>query len=170
MNNNCVQPFENTNNCSVFLAHFIYYWHNEVSMLLLLYWEGGNNTGNNVEGDKAQEICNCATKRVVQGMGANKIANGIVTASQAAHGVQQIKTRFHRLNKVHPQCQAHSTRSSHDNENLMFKDLRKSCPFQVRANRSHEGFQDIKNSPLIGLDMERFFSWLQKLKKQIVMG
>ena len=35
-----------------------------------------------------------ATKGVIQGMGANKIANGIVTASQAAHGVQQIKTRF----------------------------------------------------------------------------
>ena len=107
MNNNCVQPFEYTNNCSVFLTHFIYYWRNDLSMLLLSYWEGGNNTGNNAEGDKAQ-ICNCATKGVVQGRGANKIANGIVTASQAAHGVQQIKTRFHHLNKVHPhECQAH---------------------------------------------------------------
>ena len=170
MNNNCVQPFENTKNCSVFLTPFIYYWHNDLSILLLPYWEGGNNTGNNFEGDKAQEICNCTTKGVVQGMGANKIANGIVTASQAAHGVQQIKTRFHHLNKVHPQCQAHSTRNSHDIEKLMFKDFRKSCPFQVRANRSHEGFQNIEISPLIGLDMERFFFWLQKLKKQILMG
>ena len=112
-----------------------------------------------------------ATKRIIQGMGANKIANGIVTASQAAHGVQQIKTRFHHLNKVHPQSQAHSTRSSHDNKKLMFKDLRKSCPFQVRANRSHEGFQNIEISQLIGLDTEKFFSWLQNYKKQIkLMG
>ena len=159
-----------SNNCSAFLAHFIYYWHNDLSMLLLPYWEGGNNIGNNVEGDKAQEICNCAPKRVFQGMGANKIAHGIVTASQAAHGVQQIKTRFHHLNRVHPQCQAHSTRNSNDNEKLMFKDLRKSCPFQVRANRSHEGFQNIEISPLIRLDMERFFSLLQKLKKQLLTG
>ena len=79
-----------------------------------------NNTGNNAEGDKAQ-ICNCATKGVVQGRGANKIANGIVTASQAAHGVQQIKTRFHHLNKVHPhECQAHQP------EVLMT--MKSSCP------------------------------------------
>ena len=97
--------------------------HNDLSMLLLPYREDGNNTGNNVDSDKGQEICNCATKSVVQGMGANKIANGIITASQAAHGVQQIKTRFHHLNKVHPQSQAHSTRSFHDNKKLMFQGL-----------------------------------------------
>ena len=45
-------------------------------------WNGG--IGNNIEGDKAQEICNCTTKSVIQGMGANKTANAIVTASQAA--------------------------------------------------------------------------------------
>ena len=78
MNSNCVQPLENKNNCSVFLTHFIYYWHNDLSMLLLPYGEGGNNTGNNVEGDKVQDICNCATKSVVQGMGANKVANAIM--------------------------------------------------------------------------------------------
>ena len=77
MNSNCVQPLENKNNCSVFLTHFIYYWHNDLSMPLLPYGEDGNNTGNNAEGDKVQEICNCATKSV-QGMGANKIANAIM--------------------------------------------------------------------------------------------
>ena len=92
-------------------------------MLLLQYGEGGNNTGNNVDSDKGQEICNCATKSVVQGMGANKIANGIITASQTTDGVQQIETRFHHLNKVHPQSQAHSTRSFHDNKKLMFQGL-----------------------------------------------
>lgn len=131
-------------------------------------WNGG--IGNNIEGEKVQEICNCTTKSVVQGMGANKTANAIVTASQAAPGVQQIKTRFDHLNKVHPQSQAHSTRSSHDDEKLMFKDLRKSRPFQVRANRSHESFSNIEISPLIALDMEKFFSRLEKHKKQISMG
>ena len=47
-------------------------------LLLLPYGEGRNNIGNNVEGDKAEEICNCGTKGVVQGMGANKIANAIM--------------------------------------------------------------------------------------------
>ena len=47
-------------------------------LLLLPYEEGRDNIGNNVEGDKAQEICNCATKGAVQGMGANKIANAIM--------------------------------------------------------------------------------------------
>lgn len=104
-------------------------------------------------------------------MGANKTANAIiVTAPQAAPGVQQIKTRFDHSNKVHPQSQAHSTRSSHDNEKLMFKDLRKLRPFQVQANRKHESFTNIEISPLIALDMEKFFSWLEKHKKQIAMG
>lgn len=131
-------------------------------------WNGG--TVNNIKGDKAQEICNCATKSVVQGIGANKTANAIVTASQAAPGVHQIKTRFDLVTKVHPQSQAHSTRSSRDDERLMFKDLRKSRPFQVRANHSHESFQNIEISPMIGLDMEKFFSWLEKHKKQISVG
>ena len=100
-------------------------------MRLLPYREGGNNTGNNVDSDKGQEICNCATKSVVQGMGANKIANSIITASQAAHRVQQIKTRFHHLNKVHPQYQAHSTRSFHDNKKIMFQGLEEVMPLLV---------------------------------------
>ena len=43
-------------------------------------WTGG--LGNNIEGDKAQEICNCTSKNVVQGMGPNKTNNAIITASK----------------------------------------------------------------------------------------
>lgn len=131
-------------------------------------WNGG--VGNNIERDKAQEICNCTTKSVVQGMGANKTTNAIVTASKAAPGVHRIKTNFDFITKVHPQSNTHSTRNSRDDEMLMFKDLHKLRPFQLRPNRSHQHFPDIPLSPLIGLDMEKFFTWLEKHKKQISMG
>lgn len=52
----------------------------------------------------------------------------------------------------------------------MFKDSRKSRPFQVRANRSHESFRSIEISALIALDMEKFFSGQEKHKKQISVG
>jgi len=100
-----------------------------------------------------------------QRMGASKTANVIVTGSQAAPGVQQIKTRirFDHLNKVHPQSQAHSTRSSHDDEKLMFKDLRKSHPFQVQANHKHE-FHQYRNLTT-DCFRQKFFYWLEKHKK-----
>jgi len=53
---------------------------------------------------------------------------------------------------------------------IMFKDLRRLRPFRIAAHRLHEHFQDISLSPLVGLDMEKFFSWLEKHKKQIAMG
>ena len=131
-------------------------------------WTGGE--GNNIEGDKAQEICNCTSKSVVQGMGPNKTNNAIITASKAAPGIHQIKQQFDRTTKIHPSSRAHSTRASKDDEMIMFKDLRKLRPFRIAAHRFHEHFQDISLSPLVGLDMEKFFSWLEKHKKQIAMG
>ena len=83
MNSNCVQPLENKKLFSAkkvfstivqysshtsFItgimtsAYFTFTLH--ASSPILGSWEGGNNTGNNVEGDKVQEICNCATKSV----------------------------------------------------------------------------------------------------------
>ena len=131
-------------------------------------WTGG--AGNNIEGDKAQEICNCTSKNVVQGMGPNKTNNAIITASEAAPGIHQIKQQFDRTTKIHPSSRAHSTRTSKDDEMIMFKDLRKLRPFRIAAHRLHEHFQDMSLSPLVGLNMEKFFSWLEKHKKQIAMG
>lgn len=50
-------------------------------------WTG--EEGKNIEDDKAQEICNCTSKSVVQGMGPNKTTSAIITASKAAPGVHQ---------------------------------------------------------------------------------
>ena len=62
------------------------------------------------------------------------------------------------------------TRSAKANEMSMFKDLRKLRPFRITPNRCHEHFQEINLSPLVGQDMEKFFPWLEKHKKQIAMG
>lgn len=131
-------------------------------------WTGG--LGNNIEGDKAQEICNCTSKNVVQGMGPNKTNNAIITASKAAPGIHRIKGQFDKVTKIHPSSRAHTTRSAKDDEMLMLKDLRKLRPFRITPNRCHEHFQEITLSPLVGQDMEKFFSWLEKHKKQIAMG
>ena len=42
-NNNHIQPLDDMKNCSVLLAYIIYYLHNNVSMLLLPYGEGGKD-------------------------------------------------------------------------------------------------------------------------------
>lgn len=68
-------------------------------------WTGG--LGNNIEGDKAQEICNCTSKNVVQRMGPNKTNNAIITASKAAPGIHQIKGQFDKVTKIHPSSRAH---------------------------------------------------------------
>ena len=139
-----------------------------VSFGKFVNWIGG--LGNNIEGDKAQEICNCTSKNVVQGMGPNKTNNAIVTASKAAPGIYQIKGQFDKTTNIHLPSRAHSTRSTKDDEMLMFKDLRKLRPFRIIPNRFHENFQDISLSPLVGQDMEKFFLWIQKHKNQIAMG
>ena len=117
--------------------------------------------GNNIERDKALHY---------QGIGANKTTSAIVTASKAAPGVHRIKTNFDFITKVDPQSNTHSTRNSRDDKMLMLKDLHEMQPFQLRPNRSHQHFPDIQLLPLIGLDMEKFFTWLEKNKKQISMG
>ena len=130
-------------------------------------WTGG--LGNNIEGDKAKEICNCTSKNVVQrGMGSDKTNNTIITASKAAPGIHQIKGQFDKVTKIHPSSRAHTTRSAKDDEMLMLKDLRKLRPFRITPNRCHK--QEITLSPLVGQHMEKFFSWLEKHKKQIAMG
>lgn len=131
-------------------------------------WTGGE--GKNIEGDKAQEICNCTSKSVVQGMGPNKTTTAIITASKASPGIHQIKNQFDKATKIHSSSRAHSTRSSKADELLMFKELRKLRPFRITVNRCHEHFQDIALSSLVGLDMGKFFSWLEKHKRQIAMG
>ena len=49
----------------------------------------------------------------------------IVTPSEAASGIHQIKGRFDKVTKIHPLSWAHTTRSAKDDEMLMLKDLRK---------------------------------------------
>ena len=93
-------------------------------------WTGG--FGNNIEGDKAQEICNCTSKHAVQGMlmGPSNTNNAIITASKAAPGIHQIKGQFDKVTEIHPSSQAHTTISAKDDEMLMLKDLRKLRPFR----------------------------------------
>lgn len=91
--------------------------------------------GNNIEGDKAQDFCNCTSKNVVQGMGPNKTNNAIITASKAARGIHQIKGQFDKVTKIHPSSRAHTTRSAKDDEMLMLKDLSKLRPFHITPKR-----------------------------------
>lgn len=50
-----------------------------------------------------------------------------------------------------------TTRSSDEDENIIIKDLRKLRPFRIVAERSHASFKNMEVSPLVGLDMLRFF-------------
>lgn len=126
--------------------------------------------GRNIEGDKAQEICNCTSKSVVQGMGPHKTTNAIITVSKAAPGIHDIKKNFDSTTKIHSPSQAHSTRSSRDDELSMLKELRTLFPSHITPHQCHNHFQEIEVSPLVGLDMEKCFEFLEKHKKQIAMG
>lgn len=131
-------------------------------------WNGGQ--GKNIECDTVQEICNRTCKSVVKGMGANKTKKAMLRASKAAAGVQQIVSLFDKSTSIHKVSQKHSTRSSKNDEVLMFHELRKLRPFCITPKRSHQSFTDIEMSPLVGFQMEEFYSWLEKHKKQISIG
>ena len=103
-------------------------------------------------------------------MGPNKTTNAIITVSKAAPGIHDIKKNFDSTTKIHSPSQAHSTRSSQDDELSMLKELRKLRPFRITPHRCHDHFQEIELSPLVGLDMEKYFEFLEKHKKQIAKG
>ena len=131
-------------------------------------WVGGK--GRNIECDAAQEICNRTSKNVVKGMGANKTPKAIIRASKSAAGVQHIVAKFDSNAHIHSQSSRHTTRSSDEDESIIIRDLRKLRPFRIVPQRSHASFKKIEVSPLAGIDMQNFFTWLEKQKKNIAMG
>ena len=130
-------------------------------------WVGGK--GKNIECDTAQEICNRVCKNIVLGMGANKTSAAIVRASKSAAGVEQILTQFDSETGVCKKSSAHTSRSSHADEDIMIKDLKSFQPLSILPGRCHEHFKDIKSSPLEGMNMEKFCNWLDEHKKNLAM-
>lgn len=130
-------------------------------------WAGGK--GKNIECDTAQEICNRTCKNIVLGMGPNKTSAAIVRASKSAAGVEQIVTKFDVQTGLHKKSTAHTSRSSQEDENIMIKDLSKLQPFNTSPGRSYDAFTNIKSSPLVGMDMQNFFAWLDNHKKNMAM-
>ena len=130
-------------------------------------WAGGR--GKNIECDTAQEICNRTCRNIVLGMGANKTPTAIVRASKSAAGVEQIVTRFDVETGIHKKSTAHTSRSSQDDENMMIKDLSKLQPFHTSPGRYHANFTNVEASPLVGMDMHDFFTWLDKHKRNLAM-
>ena len=130
-------------------------------------WAGGK--GKNIECDTAQEICNRTCKSVALGMGANKTSAAIVRGSKSAAGVKQIVTKFDVECKLHNQSTTHTSRSSQDDESIMMKDLTKLRPFHTSPGRFHDSFMNIEASPLVGMDMQNLFAWLDDYKRNIAM-
>ena len=130
-------------------------------------WAGGK--GKNIECDTAQEICNRERKNIVLGMGANKTFAAIIRASKSAAGIEKILTKFDCETGVCKKSSAHTSRSSHADEDIMIKDLKSLQPFNILPGRCHEHFKDIKSSPLVGMDMEKFCNWLDEHKKNLAI-
>lgn len=130
-------------------------------------WTGGR--GKNIECDTAQEICNRTCKNMVLGMGANKTTAAIVRTSKSADGVEQIVNNCDVETQLHKTSTAHTSRSSEDDENMMIKDLCKLKPFHTSPGRCHANFANIEASPLVGLDMQNFFTWLETHKRNMAM-
>lgn len=130
-------------------------------------WVGGK--GKNIECDTAQEICNQTCKNIVLGIGASKTSSAIVRASKSAAGVEQILTRFDAETGISKKSSAHTSRSSQADENMMIKDLQSLQPLHILPGRRHAHFQDIQSSPLVGIDMEKFYNWLDDHKKNLAM-
>ena len=84
-------------------------------------------------------------------------------------GVEQIVTKFDVESKLHKQSTTHTSRSSKDDENVMIKDLMKLQPFHTSPGRYHDSFMNIEASPLVGMDMQKFFIWLDEHKRNIAM-
>ena len=121
MNSNCVQPLENKNNNIVQYSSNTSFITGIMTSACFFSHIGkvGTTLETTLTATTGKRLVTAPEKVLSREWG----PNGIITASQAAHGVQQIETRFHHLNKVHPQSQAHSTRSFHDNKKLVFQGL-----------------------------------------------
>ena len=128
-------------------------------------WRG--EAGNNIEGDLVQEICNRVTKNVVQGMGPNKTKAAIKRASKAAAGIHEVVTTFDENSEIKPQSHAYTKMSSKEDEYGMIKDLMKLKPFDTVQGYNHNSFSCISLFPLLNLNVDELYLWLDKHKMQI---
>ena len=51
----------------------------------------------------------------------------------------------------------------------MIEDLTKLRPFHTSSGRFYDSFMNIEASPLVGMDMQNLFAWLDDHKRNIAM-
>ena len=141
---------------------------NEVKWGFFSNWRGG--AGNNIEDDKAQEICNRLSKQAVMRMGANKTIENIQTVSRATSGLKMVIENFDKISSTHHVSSKHTTRSSKDDELSMVNDLMQLKPFDHEDGRCFRNFPMIQRCPTKYLDIAEFHCWLDRHKKQIGSG
>ena len=130
-------------------------------------WSGGEEK--NIEIDLFQENRNKDMKMMIMAMGTNKSEKAIGRASKAAGGVKKIVEAFEKQVSLHHKSSSHLHKSSAEDEKMMMADLRNMRPFKQVEGRKFESFIDISHSPTHSLDEQKFVSWIEKHKKNILM-
>ena len=130
-------------------------------------WSGGE--GGNVEIDLFQENRNKDMKSMIKAMGANKSDKAISRASKASGGVKKIVEAFEKQVPQHQKSSSHSHKSAAADEKMIMADLRSLRPFKQVDGRTFESFKDISHDPTCSLDEEKFVSWINRHKKNILM-
>lgn len=130
-------------------------------------WKGG--AGKNIEIDLFQENRNCEMKKLIRAMGANKTDKAITRASKASGGVTKIVEAFEHQVNIHPKSTAHSHKSATDDEKVISRDIRGLRPFKKEDGRSFESFASISCNPTHSLDKDKFATWINRHKKNILM-
>ena len=128
-------------------------------------WTGGS--GNNIETDLAQEICNNISKSAVKRLGGNKILTTVNRICRAVSGIKLLTDNYFQNLCIHKVSSKHATQSAKKDEECMVSELVKLEAFNYIPDRKHNTFPDIKRSPLLYLDFREMRKWIEKHKSQM---
>ena len=119
--------------------------------------------GRNVESDLVQEHSVCNQKSLIKTLGANKSEKAILRVTSAADTFANICSKFDESVHIKPKSGRHSKPINEQDQNVIYKQVRKLRPFQHTPGRKLKGFTNIKAMPLAEPDLPEFHARLNQI-------
>lgn len=119
--------------------------------------------GQNVESDLVQEHSVCNQKSLIKTLGANKTERAISRVTSAADTFANICSKFDESVQLKPKSARHSKQINEQDQNVIYKQLRKLRPFHHSPGRKLKGFSNVKTMPLAVPDMPGFHTRLNQI-------
>ena len=122
-------------------------------------WTG--SSGNNIETDLAQEICNNISKSAVKRLGGNKILTTVNRICRAVSGIKLLTDNYFQNLWIHKVSSKHATQSAKKDEECMVSELVKLKAFNYIPGRKHNTSWHQEKSIIISR-----FSWNAQMDRE----